>query len=379
MSKEIIQVSTNVLKIHPRNAEFFDDIQGKEYEQFKQSISQDGILSPILVSPDMTVISGHQRLKACKELGIDLVPIMIRDDLTDENEKLKLLLAANFGRTKNDDAKQRKIATEYVALCGYKNGEMGRGRKLSDNHKANLTQAEIASHLGVSVPTLNEMLAIERKLTPEIKEMLDAGVFTKTTASKILTKLSPNEQKELAKSLPVDTALTQEQVNTYIEKIKAQENQIAGYEAKMKRVDELKAKIQGLEKELANRPVETVEVKPADYDKLVKNNSDMERENARLSREYSERCKELFNLKEQLRLMEAKTIQKQSADKLIDDSIFFCAKINSFIKDVGGLAYLADKINDLPQTERTAYLKAVNIVEAWVQNVKDSITDNINQ
>lgn len=376
MSKEIIQVSTNVLKIHPRNAEFFDDIQGKEYEQFKQSISQDGILSPILVSPDMTVISGHQRLKACKELGIDLVPIMIRDDLTDENEKLKLLLAANFGRTKNDDAKQRKIATEYVALCGQ---GQGRPPKSGDNRQFNLSQDEIAEQLGVSPRTLREMLAIESKLTPEIKELLDTGVFTKTTASKILTKLSPDEQKELAKSLPVDTALTQEQVNTYVEKIKSQENQIAGYEVKMKRVDELKAKIQGLENELANRPVETVEVKPADYDKLVKNNSDMERENARLSREYSERCKELFNLKEQLRLMEAKTIQKQSADKLIDDSIFFCAKINSFIKDVGGLAYLADKINDLPQTERTAYFKAVNIVEAWVQNVKDSITDNINQ
>ncbi len=106
------------------------------------------------------------------------------------NEKLKLLLAANFGRTKNDEAKQRKIATEYVALCGFKNGEMGNGRKLSDNHKATLTQAEIALQLGVSVPTLNEMLAIERKLTPEIKEMLDNGVFTKSTASKILTKLS---------------------------------------------------------------------------------------------------------------------------------------------------------------------------------------------
>lgn len=375
MSQEVIQVSTKVLKVHPRNNEFFDDIQGKEYERFKQSILQDGILSPILVSPDMTVISGHQRLKACKELGIDLVPIMIRDDLTDENEKLKLLLAANFGRTKNDDAKQRKIATEYVALCGGKHGD-NQYKRTSDNHKSTLTQAEIASQLGISVPTLNEMLAIERKLTPEIKELLDTGVFTKTTASKILTKLSPDEQKELAKSLPVDTTLTQEQVNTYVEKIKSQENQIAGYEAKMKRVDELKAKIQGLEEELANRPVETVEVKPADYDKLVKNNSDMERENARLSREYSERCKELFNLKEQLRLMETKTIQKQSADKLIDDSIFFCAKINSFIKDVGGLAYLADKINDLPQTERTAYLKAVNIVEAWVQNIKGSICDN---
>lgn len=35
------------------------------------------------------------------------------------------------------------------------------------------------------------------------------------------------------------------------EQLAEKENQIAGYEAKMKRVDELKAKIQGLEKELA--------------------------------------------------------------------------------------------------------------------------------
>lgn len=373
MSKEIIQVSTNVLKIHPRNAEFFDDIQGKEYEQFKQSISQDGILSPILVSPDMTVISGHQRLKACKELGIDLVPIMIRDDLTDENEKLKLLLAANFGRTKNDDAKQRKIATEYVALCGFKHGEIGRGRKTSDNQNSMLTQSEIASQLGISVPTLNEMLAIERKLTPEIKEMLDAGVFTKTTASKILTKLSPDEQKELAKSLPVDAALTQEQVNTYVEKIKAQENQIAGYEAKMKRVDELKAKIQGLEEELANRPVETVEVKPADYDKLVKNNSDIKKDNVRLSREYRKKCEELFSLREQLKTIMENQAKNKHQTKVIDDSIFFCERIDRFIKEVGGYAYLCDYINDLPDKEKSNYIRAAELVKAWAENILLSI------
>nr|DAW20525.1 MAG TPA: adenine specific DNA methyltransferase [Caudoviricetes sp.] len=101
MSKEIIYVSANILNVHPRNAEFFDDIQGKEYEQFKQSISQDGILSPILVSPDMTVISGHQRLKACKELGINLVPIMIRDDLSDDEKILNAVIASGFGRNKN--------------------------------------------------------------------------------------------------------------------------------------------------------------------------------------------------------------------------------------------------------------------------------------
>lgn len=59
-----------------------------------------------------------------------------------------MAVMANFGRTKNDDAKQRKIATEYVALCGYKHGEMGRGRKTVDNRLPNLTQDEIAEQLG---------------------------------------------------------------------------------------------------------------------------------------------------------------------------------------------------------------------------------------
>ena len=349
MSKEIIYVSVNILNVHPRNAEFFDDIQGREYEQFKQSISQDGILSPILVSPDMTVISGHQRLKACKELGIDLVPIMIRDDLTDENEKLKLLLAANFGRTKNDDAKQRKIATEYVALCGYKNGG---DRMAQCENRTLLTQSEIALQLGVSERTLKEMLSIERKLTPEIKELLDTGVFTKTTASKILTKLSPDEQKELAKLLPVDTALTQDQVNTYVEKIKSQENQIAGYETKMKRVDELKAKIHLLETELANRPTETIEVKPADYDDLVKLNCERAKDNQQLRSELDAKHKELSTLKEQIRIEKEQSIQKQVENKIIDDAIFFCAKVDTFIKDVGGLAYLSDKIEQLPTSEK---------------------------
>lgn len=113
MSKEITNVSIDVLKVHPRNAEFFDDISGKEYEEFKHSIQEEGIISEIIVSPDMTIISGHQRFKAAKEIGIRMIPIRIREDLIDEDQKLKVLLAANFQRPKNSESKQRKAAVEY--------------------------------------------------------------------------------------------------------------------------------------------------------------------------------------------------------------------------------------------------------------------------
>lgn len=53
---------------------------------------------------------------------------------------------------KNDDAKQRKIATEYVALCGFKNGD-NQFKRVCDN-RTPLTQQEIASQLGVSERTL---------------------------------------------------------------------------------------------------------------------------------------------------------------------------------------------------------------------------------
>ena len=56
MSKEITNVSIDILKIHPRNNEFFDDITGKEYEDFKKSVAEEGIISEIIVAPDMTII-----------------------------------------------------------------------------------------------------------------------------------------------------------------------------------------------------------------------------------------------------------------------------------------------------------------------------------
>ena len=129
MSKEITNVSIDVLKVHPRNLEFFDDISGDEYEKFKKSIQEEGIILEIIVSPDMTIISGHQRYKAAKELGIKMIPIRIREDLIDEDKKLKVLLAANFGRTKADANAKARIETREL---GYTNTKKNNIKEIVD-------------------------------------------------------------------------------------------------------------------------------------------------------------------------------------------------------------------------------------------------------
>ena len=77
---------------------------------------------------------------------------------------------------------QRKVAVEYVELCGLKHGQRG------DYRQSAITQSDIAKQLGINERGLRELLEIERKLTPEIKELLDDGIISKTSASKIWTK-----------------------------------------------------------------------------------------------------------------------------------------------------------------------------------------------
>ena len=234
MGKEITNVSIDILKVHPRNTEFFDDISGSEYEEFKNSIKEEGIISEIIVSPDMTIISGHQRYKAAKELGIKIVPIRIREDLIDEDKKLKVLLAANFGRSKNDDKKQRKVAVEYVKLCGYKHGEIGNGReKNSQVGNSKLSLNEIAKQLGTSKTNLTRALSIERNLTEPMKQLLDDGIISKTVASDLIASLSEDEQIELISSMDTTKKITKNEVQKYINEI----NQLKSQSAKEKIID----------------------------------------------------------------------------------------------------------------------------------------------
>ena len=119
--------------------------------------------------------------------------------MVSEPERWRVLLAANFGRNKNDEAKQRKVAVEYVRLCGYKHGEIGGGhdQKAQNGLSEKLSLDEIAKQLGTSKTNLKRALSIERNLTESVKELLDTGVITNTLAADTISTLSESEQEEL--------------------------------------------------------------------------------------------------------------------------------------------------------------------------------------
>ena len=79
------------------------------------------------------------------------------------------LIPNNFGRRKNDPAKDRKALVTYVELRGYKNGENQWGRQNGTTTKSTLD--EIARELNMSTGNLRRILRIERNLTDSMKEL----------------------------------------------------------------------------------------------------------------------------------------------------------------------------------------------------------------
>ena len=66
----------------------FKKREGIEKEELAESVKENGLLEPIIVRPfsagTFEIIGGHRRVEACKELGIQTVPAIVRDMTKDE-------------------------------------------------------------------------------------------------------------------------------------------------------------------------------------------------------------------------------------------------------------------------------------------------------
>lgn len=86
MTEKIQNIDINLLipfENHP-----FKDRNGAEQEELLESISENGLLEPVIALPisdgKYEIISGHRRVDACRELGIKTVPVIVRELSKDE-------------------------------------------------------------------------------------------------------------------------------------------------------------------------------------------------------------------------------------------------------------------------------------------------------
>ena len=80
----IRDVSTSRLREYENNPRNND----LAVEKVKYSIERFGFLFPVVIDMNYTIVCGHTRVRACKELGILVIPCIMADELTDEQINL---------------------------------------------------------------------------------------------------------------------------------------------------------------------------------------------------------------------------------------------------------------------------------------------------
>lgn len=89
MELQIEYLTLTELKPYEKNAKLHSP---EQVEQIKKSIAEFGMNDPIAIWKDNIIIEGHGRLMACKELGVDTVPVIRLDHLTDEQRRAYCLI-----------------------------------------------------------------------------------------------------------------------------------------------------------------------------------------------------------------------------------------------------------------------------------------------
>lgn len=219
MAETIVMLDPSALKAHPRNDEFFDDVNGADFDRLVESIREHGVLTPLRVTKDMTLISGHQRKRAALEAGVTEVPVII-DGSTDDSEVLMKLIETNFGRIKNDPIKQAKWIKEYEELRGVRQGSAYKKAE-TDNPSQVVTIRDIAKELGVSRDTIVSLKKL-LKLDPAIQQLISGGNITPTAGFKLIAKLSPEDQRKLVDKLSDDVKFSAKSIEAKINEIRAE-------------------------------------------------------------------------------------------------------------------------------------------------------------
>ena len=82
----MVILKTNEIKVNPKNPRIIKDFNFKRLVQSVTDFPEMLNLRPIVVNKDMIILGGNMRYKACIEAGIKEVPVIIADNLTEEQE-----------------------------------------------------------------------------------------------------------------------------------------------------------------------------------------------------------------------------------------------------------------------------------------------------
>ena len=177
MKDNIKKIKIDLLKDfkdHP-----FSSRSGFEQEELISSIKDNGILEPVIVrvldENNYEILSGHRRVKALKELGINDVPSIIKD--LNDDEAIITMVDANLKREyilPSEKAYAYKMKLEAIKHQGRTSDQLGHKctsiQSVANESSDSKTQVQRYIRLTYLIPDLLKLVDEEKiALTPAVE------------------------------------------------------------------------------------------------------------------------------------------------------------------------------------------------------------------
>ena len=178
-------------ELHPFKDHPFKIQNNEEMKRLIESIQKFGTLTPALARPlpegGYELISGHRRLAACQVLGIETMPVIIRE--MSDDEAVIAMVDANLQR--EHILPSEKAFAYKMKLEAMKH----QGKSTSVQLAPKLTTEQIGYEAGISKDVVKRYIRLTN-LVPPLLQMVDDGRIAFSPAVE-LSYLTRDEQAEL--------------------------------------------------------------------------------------------------------------------------------------------------------------------------------------
>lgn len=366
----VVALEISKLRPHPRNSEFFDDISGGKWEELLNSIKfrvdagQRGNIDPIIVTQNMVIVSGHQRVRAFKELGIRTIEGEIKQ-YGSEDEVLLDLIETNIRQRGDVGGSAKKVGKrikELERIYGIHQGNGSNQHEQKPNNSVLATsQFDLAAQMGISVDTLQnyKMLA---DMIPELSDLVDTGIVTKTTALAMMKQLPEEDQINLISNLTSGKKYTQKQISEAIQEYK--EKQSVDIQKKDEEIQKLKGDISVLKTQgdpEKDKKIKELEDKVVEQDKVIEDTKEQNRMLAKSDIESS-------------KLLSA-AMGSSTNYQMVSHCTEITNQMKDFLSQMAKYDYMADSFLEIPDAMRFEYERCIKAIYTWADNILGVISN----
>ena len=183
-----------VAKIHPFKDHPFKVLDDDKMHELVESIMVNGVLTPVIVRQmddgDFQMISGHRRLFAVNQIGMEKIPAIVKEYSDDE-----AVLAMVDSNLQREEILPSEKAFAYKMRYDAMKRSVGRPKKYSQLGSISQTDEALAAEVGESRNQVHRFLRLT-EVIPAILDLVDKKALAIVTAVEV-SYLSPQVQKML--------------------------------------------------------------------------------------------------------------------------------------------------------------------------------------